>query len=68
MSLSAIDITMRQTAAALAEMKRSIFGDATVLTLVARVPGIEDAYVVVSADDLDEVIAVLRKENGEETP
>lgn len=65
LSATAIDIVMRNCAAELERIKEQHFGAATKLTLVARVPGVDGAHVVVSADDLDEVIALLRKENGE---
>lgn len=65
MSLSALDIVMRQCGGRLAQMKRDLLRDDAVLTLVVRVPGVEGGHFVVTTDDIDEVIAVLRKENGE---
>lgn len=64
MSLSALEATHQACVDALADLKAKAFHEHVKLTLVARVPGDANAYVVVTADDLDEVIEVLRKEQG----
>lgn len=66
MSLSTLEITRRACVEALDRLKRERFTDGAKLTLVARVPGVDGSHIVVTSDDVDEVIEVLRKSADEE--